>query len=223
LATDGAALPVALLVAGLASGFSHCVGMCGPFVLGQVAAGGAPALGWGRRIGLAALVPYHIGRATTYAALGAAAGGLAGAVAWITAFAWLTPLLLALAAALLLAQAFGVGFHGSGGWGRLLGHVAGRLDARRPARRYLTGLLLGLLPCGVLLAAVAAAAGAGDAFAGALAMLAFASGTYPGLFLVGFAGHGLARLAGSGLRYAAVLILLLNAGTLGAIALGAAP
>src|SRR5512137_1554322 len=65
------------LTLGLLGGFGHCVGMCAPFVLfvgrrGDVAPGSARALatqGW-----------YTLGRVTTYAALGAAAGALGGVV-----------------------------------------------------------------------------------------------------------------------------------------------
>ncbi|HJS32306.1 MAG TPA: sulfite exporter TauE/SafE family protein, partial [Alphaproteobacteria bacterium] len=79
---DALGLIAALLVAGLIGGFAHCAGMCGPFVLGQVTAGlsGAPERAervFGRMAG-AALIPYHLGRLTTYSALGAAAGGLTG-------------------------------------------------------------------------------------------------------------------------------------------------
>lgn len=65
---------------------------------------------------------------------------------------------------------------------------------------------------------VAVAAAVAGPLPGGLAMLAFALGTFPWLFAVGVAGHALARTAGSVLRYAAIAILLLNAGTLGAIA-----
>ena len=39
LSVDGGSLPVSLFLAGLAGSLVHCVGMCGPFVLGQVVSG----------------------------------------------------------------------------------------------------------------------------------------------------------------------------------------
>ena len=50
------------------------------------------------------------------------------------------------------------------------------------------GLLLSALPCGLLYAALAAAAGAGSALAGGLAMFAFVLGTVPALVAVGWGG-----------------------------------
>src|SRR5262245_24023251 len=104
-----AALPLALFLSGLAGGFAHCAGMCGPFVLAQAAAraGRDEAYGTLQRLAGAALAPYHLGRATTYAALGALAGGLAGAVAGLPALRWLPAVMLALASGFFLAQAFG--------------------------------------------------------------------------------------------------------------------
>src|SRR4051794_25197968 len=78
-----------LFAAGLAGSLLHCAPMCGGFVLGQVADRMArlPACRmceW-QRLSAAALLPYHLGRLTTYGLLGALAAGsaelLAGA-AW---------------------------------------------------------------------------------------------------------------------------------------------
>src|ERR1700760_857703 len=92
-------LLVGLFLAGLAGSTMHCVPMCGGFVLGQVADGMArmPAARlceW-RRITNGALLPYHLGRLTTYAALGAVAGLGAGRLPW---FATISAALLLLGA-----------------------------------------------------------------------------------------------------------------------------
>src|SRR6185312_14724447 len=67
-----------LFLAGLAGSTVHCVPMCGGFVLGQVAdrmarVPAARLCEW-QRVGRGALLPYHLGRLTTYAGLGALAG-----------------------------------------------------------------------------------------------------------------------------------------------------
>ena len=77
-------LLASLFLAGLAVSASHCAGMCGPFVLAQVGTRLA-AMPLQRatlltRLSGMALLPYHLGRATTYTALGAVAGGLFGGV-----------------------------------------------------------------------------------------------------------------------------------------------
>jgi len=98
-----AALLGALFAAGLVGGVGHCAGMCGPFVLAQaearLAAVPAARLGEFHRVAGAALLPYHLGRLTTYAGLGGAAALLAGQATELTGLRWLSAALL-LAAAL---------------------------------------------------------------------------------------------------------------------------
>src|SRR5579863_243278 len=93
-----------LFVAGLAGSTAHCATMCSPFVLAQLRdadRGDGPL-----RLVRVALLPYHFGRATTYAALGAALGGLGAGLSQSTVY--LRPLLaifLLLAAGIFLLQA----------------------------------------------------------------------------------------------------------------------
>jgi sulfite exporter TauE/SafE len=226
-----AGLALALFLTGLAGSFTHCVGMCGPFVIAQVGAGlermadGAAGYGTLRRLRGAALIPYHLGRMTTYAALGGAAGSLIGIAVGGAAYRVLAALLLAVAAMAMLAQAIG---RGAGLLDRLL---AGILPRQAPAvarqlladpagwRGYALGLVLGFLPCGLLYAALAAAAAAGDAARGALAMAAFAAGTIPGLAGVGWAGAVFGRRWKALAGILAPLALLASAALLLATAL----
>src|SRR6202008_1336613 len=74
-------LLLGLFVAGAAGSVVHCGPMCGVFVLGQVS-GRMVRLPPERmcerqRIGNGLLVPYHLGRLTTYAGIGALAAGSA--------------------------------------------------------------------------------------------------------------------------------------------------
>ena len=219
-----ASLLASLFLAGLAGSLTHCVGMCGPFVLGQVMADAeaAPASSYGewRRLSGAALLPYHLGRVTTYSALGAIAGAVTSIFTLTAAFKWLAGALLLLAAALMLAQAFGfaagVDSPLTTGLARLAGPLA---KSRRPAARYGLGVVLGFLPCGFLYGALAAAAGTGSAAWGAMAMGAFTAGTMPALIVVGWAGaiarHRLREIA----RWIAVPLLLANAAIMVALAI----
>jgi uncharacterized protein len=194
----GASLPSIaglLFVTGLVGGFAHCGPMGGPFVLAQAA--DAPAAPLLRRLGGGLLLPYHLGRTTTYAALGAAAAGLGGSL--VTA-GWRSGVAAALllAGLLYLAQAIvrlaprlgrGRGEALSRRWAGWLAGIAGRLVADPSARgRFALGVVLGLLPCGFLYAAIAAAAATRSAAAGAVAMAAFSLGTVPSLALVGLGG-----------------------------------
>ncbi|WP_159999253.1 sulfite exporter TauE/SafE family protein [Roseomonas sp. 18066] len=210
---EAAALLLALLLAGLAGGLTHCAGMCAPFVLAQAATG--PGAGGGRlaRLAGAALLPYQAGRLAGYAMLGALAGGFSGR---LPGGGWLAPALLLLASIAMLGQA-----------GARLG-LAARLPAlpgiAPPARllRFLLaapqgwrglglGLLLAGLPCGLLYGALAAAAATGSPAGGALAMAAFCLGTMPALVALALLGRFLARRAGPGLRRASALLLGVNA------------
>jgi sulfite exporter TauE/SafE len=218
---DALGLPVALFLAGLVGSLTHCTLMCGPFVLAQVAGRlerGRAAGGELVRLAGAALVPYHLGRVTTYTLLGALAGAIAGQVTALAGFPWLLAGCLALAALAFAAQAVEGLRHAAGGGGTLgawLGRVAGPLMRDpRGLRGYALGLALGLLPCGLLYGALAAAAGAGSAARGALAMAAFTVGTMPALVGVGWLGAFFGRRWLPALRLVAIPLLLLNAAVL---------
>lgn len=220
-------LLLSLFVAGLVGSAGHCIGMCGPFVLGQVvsrleAKGTAEMREFHRLVG-AALVPYHLGRMTTYAALGAAAAALAGGVIDITGLRWLSAALLVIGALFFLGYAVRklganlpwLGSGGEGWWSRHVGRrVRPLFDRPVGVRGYLLGVALGFLPCGLLYGALAVAAASGGALSGALAMIAFAVGTIPALVAVGLAGH----VAGGHWQAATArltpLLLIANAGVL---------
>jgi hypothetical protein len=198
------ALIGALFLAGLAGGTVHCAGMCGPFVLAQAAGrlASVPAERFSRltRLTGALLLPYHLGRASTYAVLGGAGAALAGGIAELPAMGWVRTALLMLAAVLMLGAALeksGVALPrlGAGRMGRLAARLAQPLLVRPlgAARGFLLGTALGLLPCGFLYGALAAAISAGDPLVGAAAMAAFALGTAPSLFAVALLGEAAGR------------------------------
>ena len=225
LRTDGNVM-AALFLAGLVGGVSHCAGMCGPFVLAQVGprlerVPAARMREWHRLAGAAAL-PYHFGRVTTYAALGAISASLAGGLAALSGLRPIAAVLLLAAAAVFLLAALGqAGFvaHRPGAT-----NAAGfwlPLDRLRPLfarpegwRGYALGIGLGFLPCGLLYGAIAAAAASGSALSGAMGMAAFALGTVPALFATGLAGHMAARRWSGLARVVAPMLMAVNAGFL---------
>ncbi|MBW8882725.1 MAG: sulfite exporter TauE/SafE family protein [Asticcacaulis sp.] len=194
-------LVLALFLAGLAGSLTHCSTMCSGFVLAQTAAMKAPGV-------FARLVlPYHFGRATTYAVLGAVAGFSLHALADSAGFIIVRRLVLAVVAVIFLAV-FAERFLRRAGVSlpvmvslkpscalRAIGQ-AGRVQGA--ARRFGLGLALGLLPCPLVYGALLAVAVHGDAALGAAAMAAFALGTSPLLMGLGVAGaklvHGRPRL-----------------------------
>ena len=201
----------------------HCAPMCGPFVLGQVGAKmqAAQACGQCRHLGI--LPGYHVGRIATYTAF----GGVAGLVGVAPGLGQLAGVALAAAALLFLGQ----------GLRRLapsIGRYLPRPDRARPDRtpsivtRLLgrvgsltgvpLGLALGLLPCGLLYAALLAASAAGGPAEGAFAMLLFGLGTVPALLAIGIAGQAAARRWQHAIGPVAPLLLLVNAAVLGVMA-----
>ncbi len=155
---------LAAFVSGLA-GSMHCVAMCGGFA---ATAGSRPT-------GAAA---WHLGRLSTYALLGAIAGAVGKVIpgpAWIPA-AVATVLLcwFALAIAGLVPEPQ-IRVPGIGRAGIALANREGL------GWRYLFGMTTGLLPCGLVYAALALPVALGHPVAGALAMVAFGLGTVPAL------------------------------------------
>ncbi len=191
LAPLGGGVGLSLFLMGAVGGVTHCAPMCGGFVLGQTAdrmarLPVARLCEW-RRVEAAALLPFHAGRVTAYAFLGAVAGQSG---ARLGAIPWLAGPLLLLGAFLLARQAAGHGWAPSGlyRWlSPLLPHGPPRAPSAFSAWRL--GVCLGFLPCGLVYAALILAAAAADPWIGALGMAAFALGTVPALVLVGFAGH----------------------------------
>lgn len=218
LVEDHGGLLLSLLITGLLGSATHCVGMCGPLVLAQTGAvlEGIPASGmreW-HRVKSGVLLPYHLGRATTYAALGALAAGLFGLMA--------SPRVAGIVgAALLVAAAMGfVGYAlprlglrlplaASPAWAGAVERVAKPLFARPVGvRGYLLGVALGFIPCGLVYAALAAAASTGSPLAGFAGMLAFALGTMPALMGLGIAGGwAAARFRSASARILPILFL----------------
>lgn len=207
---------MSLFVAGMAGSAVHCVPMCSGFVLGQVADGmsrlpQAKLCEWQRmRVGL--LVPYHLGRLTTYAGMGALS---ASSVALFVRNGWssrLTAILLAIAAFTFFAQALGY-VRPAGGLpvlGDLIVRVCRNCDRGSAAGRYVLGLTLGLLPCGFLYGALIAAAASGRPTLGGLYMLAFGLGTVPALALVGIAGQAAAHRCRRAVAAISPAVMVLN-------------
>lgn len=196
------AMTASLLAGALAAGLvgsPHCVGMCGGFA----------SAASDSRLGSA---PWHAGRLMTYAALGAAAGGLG---ATLPGPRWLPVVLSTLFLAWFALRLAGWSPVVSSSGAHRLAALARRAIALGGwPGRVAFGAVSGLLPCGLVYAALALPVASGSAAAGALAMLVFGLGTVPALSL---AGAGVRRLAGRSIwarRGLALLIFLCGAGAI---------
>lgn len=165
----------------------HCMGMCGPLALAL------PAKRGGAKIGhLTGRLLYNLGRACTYAAMGALAGLLGKSVKLFE----LQSAVSILFGVLLLASVFLSTRHLPSwvircfyqpvrtGLGRILnrGSLAGLFQI---------GLLNGLLPCGMVYAALALASLQTGPLSGALFMFLFGLGTLPLMFAISLGGLSL--------------------------------
>ena len=210
------------LVSGLALGIAasgHCMAMCGPLV---VVLGGS--LIRTSRVHMAQTTAlYHAGRVLIYLLLAVPAGVLGQTLAW----RGFSRGLAITAGVMLLAGAAGA-FHTRlfAPLARSFGGAAGRGSAvalRWRRRHPLSGSLAsgaanGLLPCGLVYAAVTAATAMGDTGDAALLMVGFGLGTTPALVVMStapaFVPIGLRRRS-SRLRpwlLAATAVLLLARG-----------
>ncbi len=227
-AIDNGATLFSLFLAGLAGGGAHCIGMCGPFVLTQVTARleyvPVASMSEFSRLTGAALMPYHFGRMTSYAGLGAIAALLSGGITQATGFKYLAAGLLFLAGLFFLvyaARTLGLGLPGlapsskSGVLAGALGNLARPLFGRPLGwRGYVLGLILGFIPCGLLYGALAAASSTADPVAGFLAMVFFALGTVPALLIVGLSGHIVIGRWRGIMTCTAPILLIVNGGFL---------
>jgi len=168
-------------------GSVHCAGMCGPLAL-------ALPVPQGSRVQfVAGRLLYNAGRVVTYALLGAVAGLLgkrlfmAGAQQTVSIVLGVVLLVAALAPAVLKHLHIG---------STLIGHITnpvqrviGSLLQRSSLLAlFLLGLVNGILPCGLVYMALAAAITTGGVLQGVLFMTGFGVGTAPMMFVIALAG-----------------------------------
>jgi hypothetical protein len=133
----------------------------------------------------------------TYAVLGALAGFVGGVVELAGSLLGLQRAASVGAGPVLVLEA-SLGLAGSGPLastkgGRLFARVSVARGRRVPGHPFGLGLLLGLLPCGLLYSALIAAVARGGPVEGAVGLLAFGVGTAPALLGLSLADELLAK------------------------------
>jgi len=194
-------------IIGLA-GSLHCVGMCGPLLLAL------PLDATGRRQVLGRMLVYHAGRILTYAVLGLGFGLLGQGIA----LAGLQKILALGAGIVLLAMAlFAWRFEqlvtALPGFGRLTGwvkaHIGQLLRRHRSGGMFTLGMLNGLLPCGMVYAALAGAISTAGGAEGGLFMAVFGLGTLPLLLSATLLGRSFSVSVRRRIRWVQPVLLLL--------------
>jgi len=210
---------IAVFLIGFFGGFSHCIGMCGGFVMT-----------YSLKIRENDIMPtptrwqkvsphllYNSGRVLTYTVLGEIFGLAGSTLGVIFAIRDLQGVLQLLAGVLMvligLDLAGRLSIFGSGEYpGIKLFKKIATLLFRSVNRRnvFVLGLVLGLIPCGLVYVAGAKAAATRSITGGALTMLFFGLGTFPAMLITGFAADLVSQNLRTRLyRVAAVLVILL--------------
>jgi len=218
-------LVIALFLGAVVGSLTHCAGMCGPFVLAQIASFSSDTPKIFSRRGL--LIPYHLGRLTTYCFLGVIATALASPFIHNPAFQKLAAFLLLLAGLLFIASAFSLVFpkqfsNVSFGFCAMPAWITNALTRLLPQHSllngYVLGMILGFLPCGLVYAAIAAVMATGSIMQSFAGMFAFAVGTMPLLMLIGISGKLLLHQKYQWIKPLSALIMVANGMVLFAMA-----
>lgn len=160
-------------------GSLHCAGMCGPLLM---------ALRATEPKGCSPLPPgivYHSGRLFTYAALGTLFGVIGQTFALVGTQQWLSIGAGVILLTAVLATPGGLPFLSAGRfvvW--LKRRFAPLIHQPTHRARFLLGALNGLLPCGLVYAALVAATATGSIAGSVTFMLAFGLGTLPLLLAI---------------------------------------
>ncbi len=165
-------------------GSFHCVGMCGPIVLS------VPGRAWWQRL------LYNLGRTVTYAALGAAVGvvgqgfSLAG---WQQALSILVGSAMLVIILFTRYRSFDLPLSGplQRLWIFAKNKLAAILQSKHGGAPFVIGLVNGLLPCGLVYAALFAALATGGVLSAMGYMTVFGLGTTPMLLIVAAFGQRL--------------------------------
>ncbi len=177
-------LAASLFLAGLVGGATHCAGMCGPFVVAQA--------GSEKKLCRACQLPYHFGRITTYVFLAVLMSTIfSAAFLYLPIRSFVVAPMLCIAGAIFLVSAFPalaslfpwagslkISFLPDRWFSVGLKKLSGNTGI---ARQYIMGLLLGFMPCGLIISALMASSAAPSPMGAAAAMAAFGLGTTPSL------------------------------------------
>jgi len=186
------ALIITAIGLGLATNF-HCMGMCGPIAFAL------PVNNANTRTKTFGILAYNIGRIFTYVFLGAVFGlfgkglQLAGVSRWVSITIGILFLLYVFVPSVLQK------FQTSNRWyvqfnNYVKGRLGSRLKKKSLSSLFVLGMLNGMLPCGMVYAAIFAAIGFGEGVQGGmLFMLFFGLGTLPAMFGLPFVAQSISQ------------------------------
>ena len=208
-----------LFLIGFLGGFSHCIGMCGGIVLTYTLKVNEndPLIKPSKWQLIKPHLLYNTGRIITYTFLGEIFGLIGGTLGVIFAirdfqgglqlFAGIIMLLMGIELAGWIPSMSPDTFPGIKTFKQLVTSLFNRVNRKNI---FGLGLVLGLLPCGLVYAAGAKAAATQSFVGGMLTMLVFGLGTFPAMFLSGITAHLISQKLRHRLyRIAAILVIVL--------------
>ncbi|NVK28490.1 MAG: sulfite exporter TauE/SafE family protein [Flavobacteriia bacterium] len=181
-------------------GSLHCAVMCGPIALAL------PVRRSGFWLGH---ISHQLGKLTTYVLLGALVGALG---AGLSLAGWQQPLSILVGVMLLLGLiSKSPTLMKWGPYRRLYTKMqltfARKLKDGKPHHFFMTGIINGLLPCGLVYAALLGALGSGTMINGIVFMAGFGLGTGPVLLIIAGSGSYIINALKGRVRYAIPLVV----------------
>lgn len=199
-------LVIAAISLGFLSGF-HCIGMCGPIAL-ALPIGGHSAF----RRSISILI-YNLGRVLTYSTLGLIFG-LIGQSFALFGFQQILSIVLGILILLILLFPYikkNVPTLHLGFISKLKSGIAKRFERSDLRSLFTIGILNGLLPCGMVYIAIAAALTSGTLTSSVLFMAFFGLATIPFMFGLSYIGQLISQNMRNSIRKAQPFIIALTA------------
>jgi len=204
--SDELGIIFSLFILGLAGSFTHCIGMCGPFAIAQTSMRlmNIPnsKLTQLARLKASMLLPYYFGKAVTYCILLTVAFFLSENFKNTPMYKYVAATFLALGILMFIKITINKNFN----FIRipfLEKLLANKVDVKstQGINGFFVGMVLGMIPCGLVYAAiVAAVSGSSHYLTAVIAMFSFGLATIPGLFVVSYFGQFILK------KYAVVFV-----------------
>ncbi len=218
-----ATIILSLINLGFFGGFTHCSGMCGPFVLTQVSSRlqNTPLAQFSTfaKIRSLALIPYHLGRITTYTFIGFFCALITKNLKDFNNFNQVSGFLLIIASFIFIKNIFDFKLP-------LKLRKLSFLAIKTPLilkklftnpqgfNGYLLGIILGFIPCGLLYGAFFLSASFASPVLAAFAMFLFGLMTFPALFLTATGSYLFLKIKSLNFKLISKIVILINASTL---------
>ncbi len=191
---------ISLFITGFLGSFTHCIAMCGPFALSisemRLMSLGNDKLKQVDKFKALFATPYYLGKAVTYTLLGGLFYIASEVLKNISGINYVAFILLSFVIVAFIMMGVSRSVSLGGKWGlkfmwliKIIEKNTKAIGSQFGIKGFITGMILGLIPCGLVVVSITQAASYADnLFIMMLAVFAFGIATIPGLFLVALFG-----------------------------------